>query len=269
MDIAIAKLNEIISGLGKITESTLSNAAGFNHLAERAKAIAINKFGTETLYRESIQKVQTRISTWGFRITHVGELSSLVQIMIDDIELNAHKEQQPLTVSNGNLSDNSLTIEKYTVGNDNLKVFIVHGHNDAMKEATARVIEKLGLKAIILHEKANAGDTIIEKFTRHSDVGFAIVLLSADDYGYSKVEGAPKAKLRARQNVIFELGFFYGKLGRKRVVAIFEQSKEFEKPSDIDGVVYIPYGLDGKWKFDLVKELLEVGYHVDTNVLMK
>ncbi|MEX0966169.1 MAG: nucleotide-binding protein [Bacteroidia bacterium] len=271
MNLAIEKLNDIISELEKINSDSSLDEKLFDRMAERAKAIAVNKFDTSTFHKENIDKLQNRISNSfnGFRSSHALELVGLVQIIIDDIELNAHKDQQLQTVSKLNATNNSTAAEKYTVGSDSLKVFIVHGHNDAMKEATARTVEKLGLKAIILHEKANAGDTIIEKFTKYSDVGFAVVLLSADDYGYSKADGATKAKLRARQNVIFELGFFYSKLGRKRVVAIFEQSANFEKPSDIDGVIYIPYSSDSKWKFDLVKELLEIGYQVDTNALLK
>src|SRR5690606_627542 len=90
------------------------------------------------------------------------------------------------------------------------KVFVVHGHEDGASEAVARFLEKLGLEAIILMEQANQGRTIIEKFEAHGDVGFAVVLLTPDDEGYAK--GKPPQP-RARQNVIFELGYFVGRLG--------------------------------------------------------
>lgn len=95
---------------------------------------------------------------------------------------------------------------------DNKKVFIVHGHNEEIREKVARTIEKLRLKPIILSEQANAGKTVLEKFEANSEVGFAIILLTDDDLGKSKTEA--DLHKRARQNVILELGYFFGKLGR-------------------------------------------------------
>jgi len=92
------------------------------------------------------------------------------------------------------------------------EIFIVHGHDEAAKQEVARFIEKLGLHAIILHEQPDQGRTIIEKFEHHSDVGFAVVLLTPDDEGHPKNEPA-KAKPRARQNVVLELGHFIGIFG--------------------------------------------------------
>ena len=65
-------------------------------------------------------------------------------------------------------------------------IFIVHGRDNAVKEEVARFIDKLGLHPIILHEKPDRGKTIIEKFEHHSDVGFAVVLLTPDDVGHPK-----------------------------------------------------------------------------------
>lgn len=260
------KLNEILSDCEKLNEADSSK---FERLSERVKGVAINSFGTASLYNEKIDLLQNRVrmAFFGFNVNHAKELTNIIQMMLDEIELNEHKGQYSFNRSNNDSNGKS---NFNSVNGDNQKIFIVHGHNDVMKLATARTIERLGLKPIILHEQANAGDTLIEKFTRNSDVGFAVVLLSADDYGYAKTESHTSAKLRARQNVILELGFFYGKLGRKRVVAIFEQTSNFEKPSDIDGVIYIPYNAsDSKWQFDLAKELLEVGYQIDANMLIR
>jgi len=148
------------------------------------------------------------------------------------------------------------------------RIFIVHGHDEAMKQAVARTVEKIGLEPIILHEKPSEGRTIIEKFTDYSDVSFAIVLLSPDDVAYPKNQSPKDAKLRARQNVIFELGFFIGKLGRKRVLVLYQEEKNFEMPSDYSGVLYTPYDDSGRWQFDLVKELKACGYDVDANKLL-
>lgn len=147
------------------------------------------------------------------------------------------------------------------------KIFIVHGHDEEMKQTVARVVEKLDLKPIILHEQPNGGKTIIEKFETHSsDVSFAIVLLSPDDKGCTVDAFPDDAKTRARQNVILELGYFIGKLGRDRVFVLHKNSSDFELPSDILGVLYTPY--DSNWKFDFVKELQACGYKVDANKIL-
>jgi predicted nucleotide-binding protein len=158
-------------------------------------------------------------------------------------------------------------VQKTDVKSSN-RIFIVHGHDEAMKQAVARTVEKIGLEPIILHEKPSEGRTIIEKFTDYSDVSFAIVLLSPDDVAYPKDQSPKDAKLRARQNVIFELGFFIGKLGRNRVLVLYQEEKNFEMPSDYSGVLYTPYDDSGRWQFDLVKELKACGYNVDANKLL-
>lgn len=142
----------------------------------------------------------------------------------------------------------------------NNKVFIVHGHDGELKESVARIIEKQGIEAIILSEKANQGRTIIEKFEDYSDVGGAICLFTSDDFGREKNE--QNEQPRARQNVVLETGYFMGKLGRDHVVLLAD--KGIEMPSDLSGIVYT----DTKnWEVALLKELKEMGYAVDFNKL--
>jgi predicted nucleotide-binding protein len=143
------------------------------------------------------------------------------------------------------------------------KVFIVHGHNDAIRESCARFLERLDLRPIILHEQPNAGRTIIEKFQDYADVGFAVVLLTADDKGGTKNTDPTALKPRARQNVIFELGFFIGKLGRSKVCALYENGVEL--PSDYNGVLFTPIDAAGTWKFQLCREIKAAGIDVDLN----
>jgi len=145
------------------------------------------------------------------------------------------------------------------------KIFIVHGHNEEMKQSTARFLERFNLEPIILHEQPNKGRTIIEKFSDYSDVAYAIVLLSADDMAYVKNDSSDNAKYRARQNVILELGYFLGKLGRNRVAAIYEEGKNIEIPSDFSGVLYIPYSGNDSWKLHLAKELKASNFEIDMN----
>lgn len=140
------------------------------------------------------------------------------------------------------------------------KVFIVHGHDNALKQEVARIIEKQGLEAVILSEQANGGKTIIEKIEENSDVGAAICLFTGDDYGRAK--DATSENLRARQNVVFEAGYFMGKLGRRNVILI--ASPDIEIPSDLQGVVYTNKDM---WQTDVLRELKAIGYNVDFNKL--
>jgi predicted nucleotide-binding protein len=146
---------------------------------------------------------------------------------------------------------------------DNLKVFLVHGHNDKVKEMAARFIEQLGLKAIILHEQPNSGRTIIEKFIDFSDVGYAVVILTADDLAKPNNDKSSALQSRARQNVIFELGYFIGKLNRERVCALYQEGVEI--PSDYHGVLFVKLDNEGVWKFKLAKEMKAVGLPIDLN----
>ena len=146
---------------------------------------------------------------------------------------------------------------------NNNKVFIVHGHDDSMKNDVARFIEKLDLEAIILHEQANTGLTIIEKIEKYSDVGYAIVLYSPCDVGAENTKDA-KPRLRARQNVVFEHGYVIGKIGRNNVSALVKDN--IETPGDVGGVIYINYS-EKNWQFVIANELKTVGYNVDLNKL--
>ena len=144
------------------------------------------------------------------------------------------------------------------------KIFIVHGHNNELKQIVARTISQLRLEPIILHEWGEQGRTIIEKFEKHSsDVNFAIILLTADDEGRSIKES--DFKVRARQNVVFEMGYFIGKLGRDKVFLLLENG--VDKPGDLDGIVYVPIDNSEGWKLKLVKELKLAGYNVSADNL--
>ena len=139
-------------------------------------------------------------------------------------------------------------------------VFIVHGRDEGAKDTVSRFVERIGLKPIVLMEMPSKGNTIIEKFEAHADVGYAIVLLTADDSGALHGEDP---RPRARQNVIFELGFFTGKLGRKYVCALTKGDPEV--PSDYAGVVYIPMDGASDWQMPLIQELKAAGLDVDAN----
>jgi predicted nucleotide-binding protein len=145
---------------------------------------------------------------------------------------------------------------------DGRRIFVVHGHGHGQKETVARFLAKLNLDPIILHEQADQGKTLIEKFESYAaGARCAVVILTADDVASSKITPEQK-ELRARQNVIFELGFFVGKLGRQRTFALVE--KGVTLPSDVHGVVYIPLD-NGEWRLRLVRELKAAGLEIDAN----
>lgn len=154
-----------------------------------------------------------------------------------------------------------------------VRVFIIHGHDDGAKQSLARFIESLGFVAVILHEQKWAGRTVIENFERHANVGFAVALLTPDDLGSSIKDKSKTLKPRARQNVIFELGFFIGKLGRDRVVVLYKSHPErgnIEIPSDYHGIRYVDMDANEGWKLPLARDIKSAGIPVDlTRILSK
>ncbi|MBW7992088.1 MAG: hypothetical protein FVQ84_19025 [Planctomycetes bacterium] len=146
------------------------------------------------------------------------------------------------------------------------RVFLVHGRSKAEKETVARFIEKLSVETVVLDEQANLGRSILKKFRDYSDVGFAVVLLTGDDKGGLASEDPTNLSLRARQNVIFELGFFLAKLGDDRVCCL--HSSNVEIPSNYSGILYVPLDDSGAWKTRLARELRDAGFNIDLNKLL-
>jgi predicted nucleotide-binding protein len=145
-------------------------------------------------------------------------------------------------------------------------VFIVHGQDDATKEKVARFVERLDLEATILHEQVSKGMTIIEKFEEYSKrAGFAVVLFTPDDVAYP-LGKEEERQSRARQNVVLEMGYFIGLLGRDRVCVLYKG--DLELPTDILGVVYTKIDDGEAWKLSLAKELKTANYNIDLNKLM-
>lgn len=135
-------------------------------------------------------------------------------------------------------------------------VFVVHGSNEDKANTVARQIDlNTDRKAVILHEQPNGGNTLIEKLETHGEqAAYAVVILTADDEGAKKGEDLQS---RARQNVVFEMGFFFGLIGRGRVCVLYEPG--VEQPSDIRGLVYVEWDPAGGWKAKLLNEMRAVG----------
>lgn len=146
------------------------------------------------------------------------------------------------------------------------KVFIVHGRDDAAKANLEAFVREIGLEPIVLHRQADEGLTVIEKFEKHSDVGYAFILLTPDELAYlasdsGKPEASRAIERRARPNVIFEWGYFVGKLGRPRVCCI--STGNVDLPSDMNGLVTKRYQSSvEEVAYSIIKDLKAAGYKV-------
>jgi predicted nucleotide-binding protein len=147
------------------------------------------------------------------------------------------------------------------------RVFVVHGHDEGAKQTVARLLESLDLEPIILHEQVDKGRTVIEKFEDYADVGFAVILMTADDRGGRCSASMDDYQLRARQNVVLEMGFFLGCLGRGGVCMLYDP--QIEMPSDYAGVLGKKFDDAGAWKLELAREIDAAGIEVNFNRLKK
>ena len=184
------------------------------------------------------------------------EASAILVSMLKEIEEYWPDDRPPRPISDS-LAESDQTVSS--------KVFLVHGRDGGTKDTVARFLESLGLEVVILQEQASEGRTIIQKFEDHSGVGFAVVLCSPDDVGALASE-KDKLHPRPRQNVILELGFFWGRLGRNRVCALLDG--DMEMPSDYDGVLYIPIDRGEGWKLTLAREMRAAGMTIDMNLVV-
>lgn len=140
-------------------------------------------------------------------------------------------------------------------------VFIIHGHDNELKTEVQLLLTRAGVNNIVLHEQADKGRTIIDKLVEESsNSNYAIALLSPDD---TLEDGSQ----RARQNVILEVGYFMGKLGKERVRLL--RKGNIEIPSDLQGILYEDYDKSSAWKIKICKELMAVGIYVDIEAITK
>ena len=146
----------------------------------------------------------------------------------------------------------------------NKKVFVVYGHDGNAKTQLEAMLRRWDLEPLILDQLVSSGQTIIEKLEEYtSQVNFGIVLATPDDIGYPKNDESKK-RHRARQNVVLELGMLLSRIGREKVAILLSQSEDMEKPSDIDGLIYIPFKDNiEETKLSLAKEMQSNGYELD------
>ena len=164
----------------------------------------------------------------------------------------------------GKAQDQIKAILEGSIETNNRKIFVVYGHDEIARTQLEALLRRWDLEPIILDQQASGGQTIIEKLEEYgADVGYAIVLATPDDDGKAKSEAVYKS--RVRQNVVLELGMFLAKLGRERVAILLKEAADFDKPSDIQGLVYVPFqNKVDEVALSLIRELSRQGYKIDT-----
>ena len=205
------------------------------------------------------QAVKYTPTVWGSGMDTSGYRPAGVKAVIS--LLNAAKSELEITAEIEGVIETDETDEQRAIAAEQGRVFIVHGHDAARKHELARLLTALvGTQPVILHEEPNNGRVLIEKFEQTaSAAGYAVVLLTGDDLG--RAVNAHDERPRARQNVVFEMGFFIAAFGRDHVAVLVDDG--VERPSDIDGIVYIQLDSAGAWKTKIATELDSAGMAVD------
>jgi predicted nucleotide-binding protein len=260
---ARARLDEIIDRGAALLRTRHSGDWGIEHLSEvqayeewrlTGKTV-LRTLGPTGHHREEFEAVDEERVSWGGYPRKVEQQLAILKAFREDFDggylISGPEKQKELAGAKPSQPSR--------------KVFLVHGHDEAAKEATARFLKALDFEPIVLHEQPNGGRTLIEKFEKYSDVAFAVVLLTPDDTASSKKKPT-ETHDRARQNVVFELGFFIGKLGRANVCPLLKG--DVEQPSDYDGVAYVKMDPGDGWKLSLAREIKAAGLAVDGDKLI-
>lgn len=263
---AVARLDTRLRELRELDVSQLNSGDDprVTDLEQRIEATLVNIYGQDSPSYNRLN-IASSIDATSYRISWDGAEMQTHEIR-EGIERGRNRAISALQGEVDALKEDlhfSLTTALNVANIENRKpeplsnsIFVVHGRDDAAKTEVARLIERAGLEAIILHEQPNGGRTIIQKFEDHgSAAGFAIVVMTPDDIG-----GLDRDSLqpRARQNVIGEMFWFAGRLGRERVCAL--KKGAVEVPTDFAGVGYVDMDASGVWKKDVLRELEHAGY---------
>jgi len=247
-----------LTALEAAIEDTLGRCFGENTAAyKRFQSAAKLNFRTLVAFDNYPSLVDYQVGAQKNIQSSVRLLREAQRVMREDLEDIKSMQEQMLPESSAtSQAENPLAPSR--------RVFVVHGHDEGARETVARFLEKIGFEPVILHEQASRNRTIIEKIEAYHDVGFAVVLLTPDDEG--RVMGG-ELKPRARQNVMLELGYFMGRLGREKVCAL--KRGVLDIPSDFAGVVWVDMDSGIGWKQELGKELSAAGHEIDWNKVMR
>ena len=145
---------------------------------------------------------------------------------------------------------------------DGDKVFIIHGHaEDKWRELHDLLVEKLGLagRVIVLKEEAGQSKTVIEKFEEYANQScYAFALVTPDDL----VQQGKQTYGQARPNVLFEIGWFFGRYGSRRL-CILKKGKDTLLPSDLNGVLTLEFTVSIEEKFLRLQQELKAAGVID------
>jgi predicted nucleotide-binding protein len=162
-----------------------------------------------------------------------------------------------------------INVSAQSAGSVNRRVFVISGTDEEMKQAVTKALTKLGLAPIVLCEDPGHCRKIVEQTPEYADANFAVAILSPDDYVYAKTGEPSKRRLKPQLDVVFELGFMLGKLGKDRVMVLFREVDDFEVPSSFGGLKVTAFDDRGSWKLALLRELSKNGYNVDSEKIIK
>lgn len=260
----INKLQEIKT---KVVRLAFNDTSEKDRIEKLLKMFITKIFGENSEYLEDVKVVEFYFHPliMGLRDDYTNEdkksweggkkkWCNLIDVMVEELICFPSEQEFP-----------GATTIQMTDSEKSKKIFIVHGHDDEMVHAVGRFVKKIGYEPVILREQPNQGRTIIEKFEDYADVPYAIVLFTPDDLGRAKDKN--NLQPRPRQNVIFELGFFIGKLGRDKVVVLHKVVEKFEMLSDFNGVLFQPY--KSGWEMLVANEIKSVGFDIDVNNLVQ
>lgn len=272
-DEAKSKLQERINKGRELKQRPASTREQYDELSkEFDKWDRFNTQLLETLFTsEQMSSEYARVPSLGVISFHTPSLGEQISSLYDRIDNKAHRLDSIIErlelVQLAQAAQQSAEQAPASSGHPrNKKVFIVHGRDDVAKTNLEVFLREIGLEPVVLHRQADQGLTIIEKFEKHSDVGYAFILLTPDEVAYlHSEEGKPdnerQKELRARPNVLFEFGYFVGKLGRSRVCCLYTGGVVV--PSDLNGLVYKSYqSRIEEVAYDILKDLKVSGYAI-------
>lgn len=240
----------------QIADAESGEPANFDEWLNKTEVVVRSVFGEGSPIHRKLDEVQYSPGMWTentdfapYRRAGVKEAITVLEAAKFELEISAEAAPSEVAESGSFVPST--------------RVFIVHGQDDARKFELASLLQNItGEQPVILHQQPNGGKVLIEKLEEHGGgAGFAVVLLTADDFGRAKELDPSDDQARARQNVVFEMGFFFGLIGRERVAVLYEPSVEL--PSDINGLVYTELDAAGGWKPKLASELDRAGIPVN------
>ncbi len=267
---AKTKLQERIKKGNELREAQICSVENYGALQREYGKW--NEYNNELLKRLfTTEEIFNQYSSWVGSISlrelslgeKVAELHKSIDLKIHRLDSIIERlELIPLRSSSLQAAEQNLGRSKVNTK----KVFVVHGHDEVAKANLEIFLKEIGLEPVVLHRQADEGLTIIEKFEKHSDVGYAFILLTPDEIAYVKSEDDKEdvdrvKEYRARPNVIFEFGYFVGKLSRSKVCCLYTGNVVL--PSDMGGIIYKKFVSSiEEVGYSIIKDLKAAGYSV-------